>query len=280
MFHVEQNKTHIKTKDFFLTKEGFSVIKTEQEGLLKTDPLPPKEEIQKYYKAEDYLSHNSKSDGLFSFFYRLFRAINFKLKYNSIKNLLNQGSLLDFGCGEGYFLKQMNNKGYNSYGVDPFRNKSKKISHSIFDEELSDVGFKTITAWHSIEHVHDLEKTIMRFHDVLSENGLVVVAVPNYNSYDAKYYKHLWAGYDTPRHLWHFNKTGLRKVFERNKFIFQSEYPLFIDAYYASFLSEKYKRSKLPILRSIVIGTISNFKAFFNGQYSSNYFVFKKIQEI
>ena len=132
MFHVEQKKIHIKTKDFFLTKEVFSVIKTEQEGLLKTDPLPLKEEIQKYYKAEDYLSHNSKSDGLFSFFYRLFRAINFKLKYNSIKHLLTQGSLLDFGCGEGYFLKQMNNKGYNSYGVDPFRNKSKKISHSIY----------------------------------------------------------------------------------------------------------------------------------------------------
>ena len=280
MFHVEQNKTHIKTKDFFLTKEGFSIIKTEQEGLLKTDPAPPKEEIQKYYKAEDYLSHNSKSNGLFSFFYRLFRAINFKLKYNSIKHLLNQGSLLDFGCGEGYFLKQMNNKGYSSYWVDPFRNKSKKISHSIFDEELSGVGFKTITAWHSIEHVYDLEKTIIRFHDVLSDNGLVVVAVPNYNSYDAKYYKHLWAGYDTPRHLWHFNKTGLRKVFERNKFIFHSAYPLFIDAYYVSFLSEKYKGSKLPILRSIVIGTISNLKAFFNGQYSSNYFVFKKIQEI
>jgi len=280
MFHVEQKKIHIKTKDFFLTKEVFSIIKTEQEGLLKTDPFPTKEEIQKYYKAEEYFSHNSKSGGLFAFFYRLFRAINFKLKYNSIKHLLNQGRLLDFGCGEGYFFRQMNNKGYSCYGVDPFRNKSKKISQSIFDEELSDLGFKTITAWHSIEHVYDLEKTIIRFHDVLSENGLVVVAVPNYNSYDAKYYKNLWAGYDTPRHLWHFNKTGLRKVFERNKFIFHSEHPLFIDSYYASFLSEKYKGSKLPILRSIVIGTISNFKAFFNGQYSSNYFVFKKIQEI
>ena len=280
MFHVEQKKIHIKTKDFFLTKEVFSIIKTEQEGLLKTDPFPPKEEIKKYYKTEEYFSHNSKSEGLFAFFYRLLRAINFKLKYNSIKHLLNQGSLLDFGCGEGYFLRQMNNKGYSCYGVDPFRNKSKKISQSIFDEELSDLGFKTITAWHSVEHVYDLEKTIIRFHDVLSENGLVVVAVPNHNSYDAKYYKNLWAGYDTPRHLWHFNKTGLRNVFERNKFIFHSAHPLFIDAYYVSFLSEKYKGSKLPILRSIVIGTISNLKAFFNGQYSSNYFVFKKIQEI
>ena len=105
MFHVEQNKTHIKTKDFFLTKEVFSVIKTEQEGLLKTDPLPPKEEIQKYYKAEDYLSHNSKSDGLFSFFYRLFRAINFKLKYNSIKHLLNSWKPSRFWLWRGIFFK-------------------------------------------------------------------------------------------------------------------------------------------------------------------------------
>jgi len=276
MFHVEQNKTHIKTKDFFLTKEVFSVIKTEQEGLLKTDPLPPKEEIQKYYKAEDYLSHNSKSESTFSFFYRFFRALNFRFKYNSLKHLLNKGSLLDFGCGEGYFLKEMSSKGYSSYGVDPIRNKTKKIYQSIFDEELSDVGFKTITAWHSIEHVYDLEKTIKRFHDLLSDSGFLVVAVPNHNSYDAKYYKYLWAGYDVPRHLWHFNKTALRKVFERNKFVFHSAYPLFIDAYYVSFLSEKYKGSKTPILRSILIGTISNMKAFFSGQYSSNYFVFKK----
>ena len=98
MFHVEQKNTHIKTKDFFLTKEVFSIIKTEQEGLLKTTPSPPKEEIQKYYKAEEYFSHNSKSCNLLSLFYRLFRAINFKLKYNSIKHLLHQGSLLDFGC--------------------------------------------------------------------------------------------------------------------------------------------------------------------------------------
>ena len=280
MFHVEQKNIHIKTKDFFLTKEVFSIIKTEQEGLLKTHPFPAKQEINKYYKAEDYLSHNSKSGGLFSFFYRFFRAINFKLKYNSIKQLLNQGSLLDFGCGEGYFLRQMNNKGYSSYGVDPLQNKSKKIGQSIFDEELSEIGFKTITAWHSIEHVYDLEKTIIRFHDILSENGLLVVAVPNHNSYDAKYYKHLWAGYDTPRHLWHFNKKALRKVFERKKFVFHSEHPLFIDSYYVSFLSEKHKGSKFPILRSIVTGTISNLKAFFNGQYSSNYFVFKKSQEI
>ena len=68
MFHVEQNKTHIKTKDFFLTKEVFSVIKTEQEGLLKTDPLPPKEEIQKYYKAEGYLSHTVNQTVFFPFF--------------------------------------------------------------------------------------------------------------------------------------------------------------------------------------------------------------------
>ena len=51
MFHVEQKKIHIKTKDFFLTKEVFSIIKTEQEGLLITDPFPPKEVIQKYYKV-------------------------------------------------------------------------------------------------------------------------------------------------------------------------------------------------------------------------------------
>ena len=70
MFHGEQNPTPIKTKDFFVTEAVVAIIKTDQEGLLKTNPFPAKEEIQNYYKTEDYLSHNSKSDGLFSFFYR------------------------------------------------------------------------------------------------------------------------------------------------------------------------------------------------------------------
>ena len=280
MFHVEQKNIHIKTKDYFLTKEAFSLIQTNQDGLFKTDPFPSKEQIQKYYKSKAYLSHNSSIKGVFSFFYSLSRAFNFQLKYSSLKHLLCKGSLLDFGCGEGHFLKEMSKRGFSSYGVDPSQKKSKKISQSIFDKELSNVGFKTITAWHSIEHVHNLDKTIKRLYDLLSENGLLIVGLPNHNSYDAKHYHHLWAGYDVPRHLWHFNKKALIQVFEKNKFVFHSAHPLIIDAYYVSFLSEKYKETKFPILRSFVIGTISNLKALFNGQYSSNYFVFKKNQQI
>ena len=100
MFHVEQNKTHIKTKDFFLTKEGFPIIKTEQEGLLKTDPAPPKEEIQKYYKAEDYHSHNSKSDGLFSFFYRLARVRRCGRRLGPVLCRVIVLSLLEVPCAQ------------------------------------------------------------------------------------------------------------------------------------------------------------------------------------
>ena len=54
---------------------------------------------------------------------------------------------------------------------------------SIFDKKLKKKKFKTITAWHSLEHVYDLNKTIKTFHDLLDKNGEVVVAVPNYSSF-------------------------------------------------------------------------------------------------
>ena len=67
MFHVEQKKTHIEVVDHFLTKEKFKIQHTSVPGLLQTKPRPTKEDINKYYKSEKYISHNSRKKGLFFF---------------------------------------------------------------------------------------------------------------------------------------------------------------------------------------------------------------------
>ena len=90
MFHVEQNKIHIEVADHFLTKEKFKIQKTSVPGLLQTIPTPTKKDIIKYYKSERYISHNSRKKGMFFFFYRFLRSINFyaKLRFlSSNKNI-------------------------------------------------------------------------------------------------------------------------------------------------------------------------------------------------
>ncbi len=279
MFHVEQKKTYIEVVDHFLTKEKFKIQKTPVPGLLQTIPTPTKEDIIKYYKSERYISHNSRKAGVFFFFYRFLRSINFYAKYRFLSSTQNNRNVLDFGSGEGYFLNKLKKRGIKSCGVDSSASPSlTAVYKSIFAEELNSQKFSHITAWHSIEHVHELEKTISRMYDLLDEKGTIIVGVPNYLSFDARYYKRFWAAYDVPRHLWHFDKKSLKEVFENKGFKLVKSSPLILDAYYVSLLSESYQKSTLKLLKSIFVGTISNTLAFFNKEYSSNIFVFKKLR--
>ena len=277
MFHVEQKETHIEVVDHFLTKEKFKIQKTSVSGLLQTNPTPTKEDIIKYYKSERYISHNSRKRGVFFFFYRVLRSVNFYTKYRFLSNKDNNPNVLDFGSGEGYFINKLKKRGLNACGVDPSVPGSfPNVHKSIFAEELNSQKFSYITAWHSVEHVHELQKTISRMYDLLDEKGTLIVAVPNYQSFDARYYRSFWAAYDVPRHLWHFDKKSIKEVFESVGFRHIKSRPMVFDAYYVSLLSESYKKSTFKIFKSIFVGTISNTLAFFTKEYSSNIFVFKK----
>ena len=277
MFHVEQKEIHIEVVDHFLTKETFTIKKTPIKGLLKTHPAPSKNKIQLYYRSDKYISHNSTTPGVFFFIYRVIRSFNFWFKYKFVGKKELFSKTLDFGSGDQYFMEQLQRRNHNVFGMDPLKsNISKQVYGSVFDESLDSKNFSCITAWHSLEHVYDLENIIARFHKILDDNGTVIVAVPNYRSFDARLYKSFWAAYDVPRHLWHFDKKSIKKVFSNNGFSFIKSAPLLFDSYYVSLLSERYKKSIFRVFNSIVVGTVSNIIGFFTKQYSSNIFVFKK----
>ena len=277
MFHVEQKETHIEVVDHFLTKETFTIKKTPIKGLLKTHPAPSKNKIQLYYRSDKYISHNSTTPGVFFFIYRVIRSFNFWFKYKFVGKKELFSKTLDFGSGDQYFMEQLQRRNHNVFGIDPLKsNISKQVYGSVFDESLDSKNFSCITAWHSLEHVYDLENIIARFHKILDDNGTVIVAVPNYRSFDARFYKSFWAAYDVPRHLWHFDKKSIKKVFSNNGFSFIKSAPLLFDSYYVSLLSERYKKSIFRVFNSIVVGTVSNIIGFFTKEYSSNIFVFKK----
>ena len=277
MFHVEQKETHIEVVDHFLTKETFTIKKTPIKGLLKTHPAPSKNKIQLYYRSDKYISHNSTTPGVFFFIYRVIRSFNFWFKYKFVGKKELFSKTLDFGSGDQYFMEQLQRRNHNVFGIDPLKsNISKQVYGSVFDESLDSKNFSCITAWHSLEHVHELETIIARFHKILDYNGTVIVAVPNYRSFDARFYKSFWAAYDVPRHLWHFDKKSIKKVFSNNGFCFIKSAPLLFDSYYVSLLSERYKKSIFRVFNSIVVGTVSNIIGFFTKEYSSNIFVFKK----
>jgi 2-polyprenyl-3-methyl-5-hydroxy-6-metoxy-1,4-benzoquinol methylase len=116
--------------------------------------------------------------------------------------------------------------------------------------------------WHVLEHVHDVNGTIQELKRVIKENGKLVVAVPNHEAYDAKFYGSFWAAYDVPRHLHHFTPYTIKTLMEKHGLKLIAKKGMWFDSFYVSMLSEKYKSGKINYLKAFFIGLISNLFAF------------------
>lgn len=272
---------HVKLKDHMITQEEFSIVTCNNCGFHFTNPIPEQDKIGAYYKSEEYVSHSSSNKGLINFLYNKVRNKTLQDKVRWVKNAVNGNRLLDIGSGTGHFLKVANENGFEGYGIEPdedARNFAHKENHvrSCEQSELYNVeknSIDVITMWHVLEHVYELRKDIQVMNEILVAGGKLFVAVPNMNSYDAKYYKEYWAAYDVPRHLYHFQQQDISKLFMDLGFELEKVIPMKYDAYYVSMLSEKYK--KRFSLLGVFVGWISNRKAKKLG-YSSQVYVMRK----
>ena len=140
---------------------------------------------------------------------------------------------------------------------------------------LESHSFDVITMWHVLEHVPDLDSQIKELKRLLKPNGSLIVAVPNFKSFDAKYYGAYWAAYDVPIHFWHFSKKAIQSLFEKENIQLVKVLPMKFDSFYVSLLSEKYKSGKMNFIKASFIGLWSNWKAKANFEYSSHIYVLK-----
>ena len=280
----EKAQINLWLKDEFLSKEDFHICECLSCGLLYTMPRPNKEKIGEYYKSEEYYSHQENKKGFIPRLYESVKKVNLKHKYNLATQGLNVGKMLDIGCGVGDFLHTAEAHGWKCIGVEPSedakaiaKTKTKAdIINSEDMEKIPDASFDLITMWHVLEHVNDLKWQIEQLHRLTKTKGRIVIAVPNYKSYDAQYYKELWAAYDVPRHLSHFNKNVLTKIFKSKNLELVRTDKLIWDAYYISYMSEQYKQHKFPLLKGAFRGCISNCKARHTNEWSSMVYIFEK----
>ncbi|MDA9101609.1 class I SAM-dependent methyltransferase [bacterium] len=276
-----KTKNPIEVKDYFLTQEPFSLVKIKGLDVYKTTPRIKKEAIDKYYKSTKYLSHNNNKS-LLSFLYSFVKRLNFYFKYKVLKTVSdNEKSLLDFGSGNAYFVSQLKKRGLPAVAYDPFYNSvlNKTINDDkvLKDEKsLISAKFNTVTMWHSLEHVFSYKDTLSLVSKILMSKGNLIVACPNYESFDANYYKKFWAGFDVPRHYWHFSPNGLIEVMSQNGFDHIRKKPMYFDAIYVSMLSEQYKQSKMWFIKGLAVGVWSNLVSLFKNNASSYVYLFKK----
>lgn len=271
----------LTVKDYTVSKETFGLYRDEKYDMLVTFPRPTLADLPSYYQSDDYISHSDKKTGLVSRVYQFVRSFTLKNKVKIIEHFQPQkGSLLDIGAGTGHFLNLAKKNNWNVTGIEPNHGArtaaaEKGISFAENIQSIEQHSFEVITMWHVLEHVPDLEEQIKQLKRILKQEGTLIIAVPNFRSYDARHYKRFWAGYDVPRHLWHFSKKSIRVLFQEQNMKVVEMLPMRWDAYYVSLLSEKYKRGYMNFFKAVYIGFKSNYQAKQRFEYSSIIYVIK-----
>jgi 2-polyprenyl-3-methyl-5-hydroxy-6-metoxy-1,4-benzoquinol methylase len=276
-------KQLIQCEDNTVSHEKFSIVECSACSFRFTNPIPDENEIVKYYKSEDYISHSDTKKGMINTIYHQVRKISLRNKLKLINSLSKKGALLDVGCGTGYFLKACKEDGWAVEGTEPDPD-ARKLAEELTKSEVSETilsknnyqSYDIITMWHVLEHVHRLNECMERIAKLLKENARLIIAVPNCDSYDAKIYQEHWAAYDVPRHLYHFTAESMNQLLKKHGFRLLRKEPMKFDAFYVSMMSEKYKKGST--IKGVLNGLMSNLKSGKEKNYSSIIYIAEKIK--
>lgn len=277
----------ITCTDHYASGEQFSLYRCEDCGFIFTQDAPVEAEIGRYYETPDYISHSDTHKGLMNQVYHRVRKYMLSRKARLIKRTsgLSKGSLLDIGTGTGYFSNEMKERGWQVKAIEKNAH-ARAFAKEHFELEVeaedalagyADDSFDVITLWHVMEHLEPLNETWEKLAQLLKERGVLIVAVPNPNSYDAGKYKKWWAAYDVPRHLWHFTPSAMQQFGGKHGFKLAEQHPMPFDAFYVSMLTEKYKGSRLAFLKGMWTGLLAWFSSLAKAERSSSMiYVFRK----
>ncbi|UTW63892.1 class I SAM-dependent methyltransferase [bacterium SCSIO 12741] len=279
-------KPFLAVPDHSVSKEVFELVECSNCGFVFTQNVPSEDTIGPYYQSEAYISHSDSKKGVINRVYHRVRQYMLNRKWKLISGLTAHRTLLDIGCGTGYFPDYMQNKGFEVTGVekDPDARKTCKdlfgldvLDPDVFLDKGLGKKFGAITLWHVLEHLHQLNRYLETMHKHLEDDGILVIAVPNHDSLDAAHYKSDWAAYDVPLHLWHFTPSDIDNLAEKHGFNRIRLTGMPFDPFYNSLLSEQYKKNPLYLISGFIWGKMSFLKGWMNPKKASSViYVLKK----
>lgn len=287
-------RLRFRTRDFGCTGEPFEVWESVGHHFCFTWPAPPPEAIGRYYEMPAYLSHNSEQQGLFAALYRHVRTRMNRRKLALIRSYvkLRQAQVLDFGCGTGDFAGFLaaSEPEWQVTGIEPHagaaaqaqKRQQLRVFRDFEQLPAGEARFSLITGWHVLEHVPQPRETLLEMNRRLVHHGKLILALPNYTSYDAEMYGNSWAALDTPRHLYHFSPAGITKIAASCGFQLEEKQGMPFDAFYVSLLSEKNAGAGFSgVFRAGIYGLLSNIYARSNVNRSSSViYVFTKTRAL
>lgn len=268
--------------DYFVSRESFDIVECCECGMRMTDEVPDENVIGHYYETTDYISHSDTKKGMINVLYHNVRRkmLQKKAQWVEAYSPQNQGVLLDMGAGTGYFAHAMQQRGWTATMVEQsaqarqfaFERFGLGASASLkeYVETTLSGSLDIITLWHVLEHLDGLNDVMRRFYELLKPEGVLIIAVPNHSSYDARVYESDWAAYDVPRHLWHFTPKQMEMLAVKHGFRLVDMKPMPFDAFYISMMSEKYAQAKGAFIKGVWRGVCGYVMSLFDKRNSSS----------
>jgi 2-polyprenyl-3-methyl-5-hydroxy-6-metoxy-1,4-benzoquinol methylase len=183
----------------------------------------PSNEIGRYYPASYYGDNNRRFNSLLEGLIPFFR----NRRARAIEKFVPKGRILDVGCGRGILPALMRERGWEAHGLEfsemSARHARDELRLPIFVGDFlrssyADSSFDAVVLWHVLEHVPDPVATIRRARQILKPGGLLVIAVPNFESLQARSAGRHWFHLDVPRHYHHFGLALLSRLLTSNGF--------------------------------------------------------------
>jgi SAM-dependent methyltransferase len=117
------------------------------------------------------------------------------------------GPVLDVGAGDGTLVAALRARGRDAVGLE----REPGDVPGVVAGEIADVTTPqaAIVLWHALEHLRDPAGALREAAERLEPGGLLLVAVPNAASLQARLFGDRWFALDLPRHLFHFTAGAL-----------------------------------------------------------------------
>lgn len=202
----------------FARKDGLAYVRCQECDLVYANPRPSEEAMASRLEMWGK-QHSARNEHLRD------RVRSQRVRVRLLRTYCSSGSLLDFGSGDGSFLRAAMDAGYRAEGVEKAAAAAEFArSHfgasirasDIEDASLKSGTFDIITMWDVLEHLHDPVHVVKGLGGLLAEDGSLVVLTPHSRGFSSRVRGPAWWVFGPQDHLCLFLVRTVEHLLQRS----------------------------------------------------------------